>query len=212
MATITPNLNWSGTLDGILYYMQDGKQRCRKAPKYRNTKPVKITDLITLPDRCAEPHVIARSVYAALAPELNALKTVHEEQRLTALFEKVSAKYGGAGLSLALGLMTDSGSERFQNFKFGRSLKNTPVLHAATWSGADAAFFPIPSLSAGDSLIFLEMDLATGEYEKHSRTVADLGAPHPFVMQSSLLKTNGNFPFAFIAGPGFLRGVVVRTQ
>jgi hypothetical protein len=211
MGTIDQNLNWTGPLDGIIYYMRNGKQMFREEPEQKNSDNWGTIDFTDIPAACVEAAVLASSMLEALADEIKDLRSDNLQGRLTALFENIQRRHGGSGKSLGKGLFSIGSTDLFAGFEFHDPLENTPLLYAATIRRSEITFYPLPQLSDGHRLILLQINLATGAYSKFTRTLPDPEAAHPLVMKTGLLKGGYYFPFAFISGPDFLNGAMLRT-
>ncbi|MBW8360024.1 MAG: hypothetical protein K0M63_09535 [Weeksellaceae bacterium] len=211
MGKIEPNLNWTGPLDGIMYYMEGGKQLFKSPRNTPNAKNRDIADYIGMPQRSVDPHVLASSVIEALRDEIKDLATDHLHERLSGLFEKIKNRYGGRDQLLTTGLLSPRASDEFENFQFCEPLDGVPELHAVTMRKMGITFYPLPPVLDGHRLILLQIDLSTGVYYKFTRILPHPEAPHPFIIKWQLLKKGVYYPFAFIAGPGFINGVMLRT-
>ena len=211
MGKIKPNLNWTGPLDGIMYCVQNGIQLFKSPPNAPNEKDLEIGAFIGMPYRCVDPHVLASSIIEALRDELKDLETDNVHERLSGLFEKIKNRYGGTDKLLTKGLLSPRASDEFENFQFHEPLDDVPELHAVTMRKMGITFYPLPPVRDGHRLIVLQIDLSTGVYYKFTRVLPDPDAAHPFIIKWQLLQKGDYFPFAFIAGTGFINGVLLRT-
>lgn len=214
MAIIDKNGYLHGKVGDDVYYVLNGRQVKRKvcAPrKGPKTEGMKISEKHAA--EFGKASSAGKNLRSALAKECERLEDRHLYQRVNALMTKlkncdaspVGSRTAGAALR------TDDGRKLLDHFTFHRHLKKFPRLLSAAIQEAHIEIMIEPYRKTGIMVTVLQINLISGDFRRYETEMPSQGGGKPFVMRKEFRAKKGFTELAFISGPDFLQGVVIRT-